>query len=96
MACYRLSVSAVEDLRAIARYSVQHFGVPKAKSYGKSFRICFNIIADNPHVGRAYGYIRPGLRRHSHKSHAVFYILQDQGILIVRILHESQDILRHL
>jgi len=96
MASYRLSGSAAKDLRAIARYSVQSFGAAKARSYGNSFRTCFETIADNPNIGREYGHIRPSLRRHGHKSHAVFYILQDQGILIVRILHESQDILRHL
>lgn len=93
---YKLSKAAANDLRAIARYSVQNFGTAKAKSYGDSFKTCFDTITDNPHIGRAYEHIRPGLRRHNHKSHAVFYMLQDQGILIVRVLHESQDAPKHL
>lgn len=35
--------------------------------------------------------LRPGLRRFEHRSHAVFYMQNEDGILIVRILHARMD-----
>jgi len=47
-------------------------------------------------MGRAYDHIRPGLRCFGHKSHSIYYVLRDRGILIVRVLHSRQDASRHL
>lgn len=46
------------------------------------------MLADNPTSGRRCEEIRPGLRRHEHGKHVVFYRLEPAGILISRILHQ--------
>ena len=93
---YALSKAAANDLRDIARYTVKNFGAVKAISYGESIKSGFEIIADNPQIGRIYDHIRLGLRRHDHKSHAVYYMQNDQSIFILRVLHNRQDTARHL
>ena len=93
---YALSKAAANDLQSIARYTVKNFGAVKAKAYGAGITSCFDIIADNLQIDRVFDRIRPGLRRYDHKSHAIFYIQTDQGVLIVRVLHISQDTQRHL
>jgi len=93
---YRLSKATQNDLLAIARYTVQTFGTEQSKSYRDGFKTCFELIAENPKLGRAQDHIRLGLRCHDHKSHTVYYINTDRGILIVRVLHEKQDPARHL
>jgi toxin ParE1/3/4 len=93
---YSLSEAAAEDLREIAQYTVRAFGVRQAKAYGDGLRGCFTAMVENPFIGRSYDRIRPGLRCFDHKSHAIYYILQDNGVLIVRVLHVRQDALRHL
>lgn len=96
MAEYRLSRAAQNDLLAIARYTVRTFGAEQSKIYRDGFKACFELIAENPMLGRSQDRIRLGLRCYEHKTHSVFYIEKDNGVLIVRVLHEKQDPARHL
>lgn len=96
MSKYRLSKAAQNDLLAIARYTVRTFGAVQSKTYRDGFKSCFDLIAQNSKLGHTQDPIRLGLRAFEHKSHTVYYIETDQGILIVRVLHERQDPVRHL
>ncbi|MCW8915492.1 MAG: type II toxin-antitoxin system RelE/ParE family toxin [Magnetovibrio sp.] len=93
---YHLSQSAQGDLLAIARYTVRHFGEKQAVTYRDSFMSCFEMLADNPKLGRTHDHIRLGLRSFDHKSHTVYYLETDVGVLVVRVLHERQEPGRHL
>jgi toxin ParE1/3/4 len=53
-------------------------------------------LAINPHLGRMAKMVRPDLFRHEHARHIVFYLIEDDGIFVVRILHCSMDIKRHM
>ena len=46
------------------------------------------MLADNPGLGRACDYVRPGLRRMECARHVVFYRESGGGILVSRILHQ--------
>jgi len=96
MAKYMLSEAADADLRDIAYFTFLHFGSRQAAAYGEGFDVCFEMIAENPKLGQVQDNIRLGLRRHVHQSHEIYYIETDEGILIVRILHERQEPGRHL
>ncbi len=96
MADYTLSKEAVEDMRGIARYTVKTFGKQQAEIYRDGFRDCFLNISQNPRIGRVYDHIRLGLRRFEHQSHSVYYMLQDDGPLIVRVLHNRQEAIGNL
>ncbi len=54
------------------------------------------MLAEKPALGRSADYVEPYMRRFEHKSHVIFYIPESQGILIVCVLHNSMDVLRHL
>lgn len=95
MAKYRLSKATQGDLLAIARYTIRQFGSRQAKLYKDGFTAAFELIAKNSKMGREQDHIRLGLRRHDHKSHAIYYIETDTGVLIVRVLHEFQESTRH-
>lgn len=95
MAKYRLSKAAQGDLLAIARYTIRQFGSRQAKLYKDGFTAAFELIAKNPKMGREQDHLCLGLRRHDHKSHAIYYIETDAGVLIVRILHERHNPAHH-
>jgi len=40
-------------------------------------------------LGRSCDHIRPGLHRFEHEKHVVFYLLEQTGVRIVRVLHQS-------
>ncbi len=98
MASYRLLKTAAQDLRGIALYTVKKFGLEQASTYGNGILACFETIVEAPLIGQSYDHIRPGLRRYDHKSHAIYYLIQDEIVLVVRVLHVlhvRQDSLRH-
>lgn len=96
MAKFRLTTRAVLDLSEIADFTIQLFGIEQARLYRDGFNNCFEVLAQNPQLGRSAAELAPNLRRYEHQSHVVFYIPRDTGILIVRILHQRMDFKQHL
>jgi toxin ParE1/3/4 len=96
MADYRLSRRAAIDLQAIAEFTIERFGLERARRYRDELKTCFAELAANPTMGRRAEHLAPGLRRFEHQSHVVFYQQSDDGVLIVRILHSRMDVVRHL
>lgn len=93
---FHLTNRAVTDLSEIADFTIQSFGIEQARFYRDGLNNCFEILAENPQLGRSADELAPDLRRHEHQSHVVFYVPGDTGILIVRILHQRMDFKRHL
>lgn len=91
MADFRLSTRAAADLGGIARYTIETFGVEQARRYRDDLEACFRTLAENPRLGRSAERLGPGLRRFEPRSHAVFYMQIEDGILIVRILHARME-----
>lgn len=54
------------------------------------------ITVADPSLGRECAEVRPGYRKYPSGSHALFYRLTDDGIDVVRILHERMDYERHI
>ena len=96
MAAYSLTRKAAADLDGIYEYSILNFGAKQAQDYLLGLQGRFQVLAENSMLGRSAAEVEPDLRRFNHRSHVVFYRAQDQGVLIVRVLHESQDFERHL
>ena len=96
MAEHRLTSRAEADLAGIADYTIETFGIEQARRYRDGFETCFENLAQNPRLGRSAERLTPGLRRFEHRSHVVFYVEDEDGVLIVRILHASMDAPSHL
>ncbi len=96
MADYVLSNKADGDLTDIYLYSYRAFGEAKADAYFLSLRDCLQDLAENPRLGRAVDFLRPGLFCHRHARHIVFYAVEGKGIFVVRVLHDAMDAPRHL
>lgn len=95
MAAYRLSKKAAADLDGIHEYSVEHFGTAQARSYLNRLHERFEILAQQPMLGRQSDHFAPKLRRYEYRSHVAFYVPEDGGVMIVRVLHKSMDVSRH-
>ncbi len=91
-----LSQEAEQDIDDILDYTLMTFGEAQAEEYYLSLRGCFDLISDNPQIGRSRPELDSALRSYSHRSHVVFYDVQDDHILIVRVLHSRMDPERHI
>ncbi len=93
---YVLSLAAENDLDAIYDYTTANFGEEKAVEYLLGLESLFYSLAAQPLLGRLRPDVRDGLRSISYVSHVVFYTHQAPFVKIVRVLHASRDVLRHL
>ena len=97
MSHFDLTRSARADLKAIARFTQERWGVRQRNAYLKEIDQVFRELAKNPKMGRECDEIREGYRKFPHGGHVVFYKQVGSGdLLIVRILHGSMDVETHL
>ena len=96
MDSYRLTAAAENDIRGIARDSLQRWGMERAEAYVLGLHDTFQRLVELPGLGRPADEIRPGYFRMESGSHVVFFLKQAQTVLIVRVLHERMDFARHL
>ena len=69
---YQLSRLAQSNIKAIYRYTVKYFGEGQAKEYLDGLNYSFELLTDNPKLGRLWD--GKG-RRYVYKNHLVYYRL---------------------
>lgn len=84
---YRLTRQAQSDIKAIYRYTQEYFGENQARDYLEGLECSFDLLTDNPHLGRLWDGQK---RRYIYKSHLVYYRLLEDEILITRIRNARQ------
>jgi toxin ParE1/3/4 len=84
---------AKRDLADIRDYSIERWGRTVASDYVGRVVTCAKACARDPRRlrthGDAYRFARAG-------SHFVFVSVQPNRLVVVRILHQSMDLARHL
>lgn len=96
MAEVRLTPAAELDLEGIWKYTAQKWGLEQAGRYTDTLSDAFTVLAADPARGKACDYIRAGYRCCHVERHVIYFRHEDYGVLIVRVLHERMDQLRHL
>jgi len=91
-----LSEDVEKDLKDIFDYTFHNYGESQAIDYVSSFDLKFDQIRLNPLMGRNRPEIRKGLRSTLNKKHIIFYKIEYQTIQLLRILHSSRDLKKHL
>lgn len=94
----RFTEQADLDLLNIYTYSYRSWGELQAVKYTDLLREAINKIAANPErigtVDRSS--LRPGYRSYHQQRHLIFYRAVDNYVEIIRFLHDSMDIDKHL
>ncbi len=93
---YKLTLEAEIDLIEIYRYGFRHFGETQAEEYFSELESCFQVLCETPLIGRERTEFSPPVRIHHHGRHLIIYLIQENQILIVRVLHDSMDVPEHL
>lgn len=86
-----IKAAARSDLQDIYQCSAAEFGIDAAESYLKGLRSSFDRLLEHPFAGRVFTGVNPTLRVLIHRRHQVFYQLEGNLILIVRVLHVRRD-----
>lgn len=93
---YRISGTADRDLLDIYVYGAIQFGTAQAEEYERDLHACFGALADNPWMGRLRTEFFPPVRIHHHHRHLIIYDTKEDDIVILRVLHDTMDLHRHL
>ena len=87
---------AEKDLIDIWLYSFTAWGEKQADMYLDDIAVAFNLLAEQPLQCRERREFSPPVRTHHHAHHLVVYLAIEDGVNIVRVLHESMDVDSHL
>lgn len=93
MASYSLSFAAEEDIRRLYRFGIETFGLSQADQYYDELFERFERIAASPRLYSAVDHIRPGYRRSVYGVHSIYYVIEEDGVRIMRLLsREDPDL----
>lgn len=92
MPIFTVSKAASRDIRSIARYTQDRWGKDQRRCYLDGLNQKFELLAERPTLTTERKDFSPPVRIHHHEKHLIVYMTTDNGILIVRVLHQSQDV----
>ena len=96
MAEVNFSPAARADLKEIGRFSKREFGIAVAERYVLGFDRAFDLLRMHPESGPIRSTYGAEVRCLMHHSHRILYRLGGDTVLILRMLHHSRDVTRHL
>ena len=97
MRTYRLSDDADNDLKAIARYTLQQWGEDQTIRYMHSLDQIFSTLTDRPPTARQFSLRFPQVLVIRCNRHYAFYVPPENEIpLIIAVLHERMNFIARL
>jgi len=96
MANVKLTPSAHEDLKNIARYTEQKWGREQRNQYLSALDSRFTWLGDNPEYGKNRDEIKEGYFSYPEGRHVIFYRKVKRQIEILGILHQNMDFTQHI
>jgi toxin ParE1/3/4 len=96
MTAYVLSPRARSDIEEIWDYTAGRWNVRQAEIYVRQIQHAIETVAAEPKLARSCDDIRQGYWKYPTGSHVLFFRMTDDGIDVVRILHNRMDFERHL
>ena len=93
---YQFTEKAERDLESIIDYTTQEWGASQASNYLDGLETRAQLLAENPDIGTARESLFEKLLSFPFERHILYYKKQVHGIVIVRVLHQHMDPLKHL
>lgn len=91
MAKVEISPLAESDLENIWDYFLD-YSAEAAKRIIKEFGQKFDLLSENPKLGRSHDEFIVHLRSFPHKKYVIFYFPTENGIEVLRVLHGARNI----
>ncbi|HHF3026168.1 TPA: type II toxin-antitoxin system RelE/ParE family toxin [Vibrio diabolicus] len=93
---YKLSNLAQSHLRKVKNYTVENFSELQWRNYKDTLLSGFQMLADNPGLGRSCNEIYPNGFYFPIGKHTAYFTKEDDFILVVAVLGQSQLPQNHL
>jgi len=92
---YRLSPLAEVDLEEIWLYTLKNWSMEQPDAYHNSLVATFEGLAAGTKHGRP-AEVLPGFQKYLCGSHVVYFLDNPDHLDVIRVLHQRQDVERHL
>ncbi|QGN55144.1 type II toxin-antitoxin system RelE/ParE family toxin [Novosphingobium sp. Gsoil 351] len=96
MAELSFSIAAQSDLADIEEYGVREFGPDVAEVYMRRLIQALAFLARYPRSAPERPDYGEGIRSKTVRKHLILHQVDASGVFVVRILHHSRDVSRHL
>lgn len=90
------SEEAKDDIDQINLYTLTTWGEQQLAVYASLLDEAFCEIAENPEIGRRREGLPKQFKGYKVGKHVVFYLVRDNTVFVVRVLHSSMDFANHL
>ncbi|WOI58218.1 type II toxin-antitoxin system RelE/ParE family toxin [Palleronia sp. LCG004] len=95
MKSYDLTLAAEDDLREIWIYTYRTWGLDQADRYFDLIERCLDAVGDGRAASRSFDTLPDGIHIHRCEHHYIVWLDVARPVVIA-ILHERMDIVRHL
>ena len=85
---------ALADLRKIARYARETWGLKQARLHCEELELGSHKLVLAPGMGRVRADVAPRVRSFPIGRHVAFYRESEGGITVLRVLHPSMEVAR--
>lgn len=96
MPTIRIAAPASADMERVKRQSVRGWGREHALRYIDALERRFEFLAARPRLGAPRDDLYLGLRSFPQRAHVIYYLVLDDGIRVVRVLHKRMNTENHL
>ena len=86
------SRQAASDIDEITAFSVTQFGVEVAGDYLTGLELACELLREFPEMAAIYPRARPEMRCLIYRSHRIFYRVDEEQVLVVRVLDHARDV----
>jgi len=88
---YRLRSRVQLDLEAVWLDTLERWSAEQADAYVSTLINRFKWLAEHPQAGKPRDEIKPGYRSFPEGAHLVFYIVREEWIEIIGVVHQRMD-----
>lgn len=88
---FTLTERAKQDLENLTDFSMMRFGHSQTRAYLRHLESALTQLSEMPTLGRFRPELAHGLRSYPCSRHTIYYLEQDNGVVIIRILHQSME-----
>ena len=92
MATYSLSSGAEKDAMDIWWHSFHKWSKDQADKYYNELFETINSLTRDPYLGRPQNHLFKGCLKYNYRSHYIMYEVVDDGIFVIRILHQCMNV----
>ena len=86
------SRQAASDIEEITAFSVAQFGAEVTGDYLTGLELACELLREFPEMSAIYPRVRPEMRCLIYRSHRIFYRMDEEQVLVVRVLHHARDV----